>query len=50
MCRRRLELGWLARERDSRAVRITPAGEAGFQATFELSFDRDEQRREKLSA
>jgi DNA-binding transcriptional ArsR family regulator len=50
MCRRCLELGWLARERDSRTVRITPAGEAGFQATFGLSFDRDEQRRERMSA
>jgi DNA-binding transcriptional ArsR family regulator len=36
MCRRYLELGWLARERDSRALRITPAGDAGLQATFGL--------------
>ncbi len=34
MCRRCFDLGWLARERDSRAVRITPAGEAGLQAVF----------------
>jgi DNA-binding transcriptional ArsR family regulator len=50
MCRRCLELGWLARERDSRAVRITPVGDAGFQATFGLSFEEDEHRREKMSA
>src|SRR5262249_52369952 len=50
VCRRCLELGWLARERDSRAVRITPAGEAGFQAAFGVTFDRDEQRREKIPA
>jgi len=43
LCRRCLELGWLARERDSRAVRITPAGEAGFQATFEFSFDEQDR-------
>jgi DNA-binding transcriptional ArsR family regulator len=50
MCRRCLELGWLARERDSRALRITPAGDAGFQVTFGLSFTEDEHRREKMSA
>ncbi|MBV9427804.1 MAG: helix-turn-helix transcriptional regulator [Bradyrhizobiaceae bacterium] len=45
MCRRCFELGWLARERDTRAVSITPAGNRAFQATFGLSFDRDEQDR-----
>lgn len=45
ICRRCLELGWLARGRDTRAVSITSAGEVGFQATFGLSFDRDEQNR-----
>jgi DNA-binding transcriptional ArsR family regulator len=50
MCLRCLELGWLAREHDSRAVRITPAGAIGLRATFGLSFDRDEQPREKISA
>jgi DNA-binding transcriptional ArsR family regulator len=50
MCRRCLELGWLERERDTRAVLITPAGNAGFQATFGLSFDRVEQQREKVPA
>src|SRR6201994_4486126 len=28
------ELGWIARQRDTRAVAITPAGHAGFAATF----------------
>jgi len=50
MCRRCFELGWLARERDSRAVRITPAGTTGFQATFGVRFDLEERRREKISA
>jgi DNA-binding transcriptional ArsR family regulator len=50
LCRRCLELGWVARERDTRAVSITPAGAVGFQASFELSFDRDERRRDKISA
>src|ERR1043166_7250657 len=49
ICRRCLELGWVARERDSRALRITPAGDTGFRATFGLSLDADE-RREKISA
>jgi hypothetical protein len=40
----------VARERDTRAVSITPAGAVGFQASFELSFDRDERRRDKISA
>jgi hypothetical protein len=40
MCARCLELGWLARERDSRALRITPAGDAGFRATFGLSLEQ----------
>lgn len=50
MCARCVELGWVARERDSRAVRITPAGERQFRATFGLSLHADEQRREKISA
>ncbi|HEY0183105.1 MAG TPA: helix-turn-helix transcriptional regulator [Rhodopila sp.] len=29
-----LELGWIARQRDSRAVTVTPAGTAGFATTF----------------
>jgi len=50
MCRRCFELGWLARERDTRAVSLTPAGDAGFRATFGVSFERGDQRREKISA
>jgi DNA-binding transcriptional ArsR family regulator len=50
MCRRCFELGWLARERDTRAVRITAAGAMGFRSTFGLSLDRDERPREKISA
>jgi DNA-binding transcriptional ArsR family regulator len=32
--RRCLELGWLARRRDTRAVRVTPAGQRGLRETF----------------
>jgi DNA-binding transcriptional ArsR family regulator len=39
ICRRCLELGWVARERDSRAVRITPAGDAGLRETLGVRFD-----------
>ena len=34
ICRRCLELGWLTRERDTRALRLTAAGLAGLRATF----------------
>jgi DNA-binding transcriptional ArsR family regulator len=31
-----LDLGWIARQRDTRAVAITPTGEQGFAATFAI--------------
>src|SRR5262245_48994142 len=34
ICRRCLELGWLARQRDGRALRLTDAGAAGLHDTF----------------
>jgi hypothetical protein len=34
ICRCCLQLGWFARERDSRALRLTPAGTAGLRDTF----------------
>jgi DNA-binding transcriptional ArsR family regulator len=34
-----LELGWFKRERDSRALRLTTAGRAGFVATFGVPLD-----------
>ena len=37
--RRCLELGWLARQRDSRAVRVTPAGQRGLRELFGLKLD-----------
>jgi len=37
ICRRCLELGWLARQRDTRALRLTPAGAAGLAETFGLT-------------
>jgi DNA-binding transcriptional ArsR family regulator len=37
--RRCLELGWLARQRDSRAVRVTPAGKSGLREAFGVKID-----------
>ncbi|HET7548387.1 MAG TPA: helix-turn-helix domain-containing protein [Usitatibacter sp.] len=34
-----LELGWFKRERDSRALRLTPAGRAGLASTFGVRLD-----------
>jgi hypothetical protein len=39
LLRRCVELGWLARQRDTRAVRLTPAGRAGLRATWKVSLD-----------
>jgi DNA-binding transcriptional ArsR family regulator len=39
--RRGLELGWLARQRDTRAVRVTPAGRRGLRETFGVKLDVD---------
>jgi DNA-binding transcriptional ArsR family regulator len=38
ICRRCLQLGWFARVRDSRALRLTPAGEAGLFDAFGVQF------------
>jgi DNA-binding transcriptional ArsR family regulator len=37
--RRCLELGWLTRRRDTRAVGVTPAGRRGLRATFGIDLD-----------
>jgi DNA-binding transcriptional ArsR family regulator len=37
--RRCLELGWLRRDRDTRAVRVTPAGQVGLRRTFGLNLN-----------
>jgi DNA-binding transcriptional ArsR family regulator len=39
LCRRCLELGWVERRRDSRAVAITAAGRRGFAETFGLDLE-----------
>ena len=36
---RLLELGWLARQRDSRALRLTPAGRRGLREAFGVNLD-----------
>src|SRR5262245_23996144 len=43
ICRRCLELGWLQRRRDSRALRLTPAGAAGLAETFGVTVVDDAQ-------
>ena len=40
--RRCLELDWLVRERDTRAVRITSAGRAGLHERFGLDLDHED--------
>jgi DNA-binding transcriptional ArsR family regulator len=43
--RRALELGWVARARDTRAVRLTKAGRAGLLDTFGVDLTREGQDR-----
>jgi len=39
LLRRLVELGWLARQRDSRALRLTPAGRRGLRDTFAVTLE-----------
>jgi hypothetical protein len=41
LCRCCLERGWLARQRDSRALRLTPVGRAALFSTLGIAFDGD---------
>ena len=42
--RRCLELGWLAHQRDTRAVQVTAAGRRGLRDTLGVKLDFDGQR------
>jgi len=44
ICRHCLELGWLVRTRDSRALRLTSAGEAGLSEIFGLDLTSDRRQ------
>ena len=40
ICRRCLELGWVTRQRDSRALRLTPGGQRGLREAFGVTCER----------
>jgi DNA-binding transcriptional ArsR family regulator len=44
ICRCCLQRGWFARERDSRALRLTPSGAAGLSSSFGVDFVEEEPR------
>jgi DNA-binding transcriptional ArsR family regulator len=50
ICRRCLELGWLRRVRDSRALRLTPDGKSGLRDHFGLDLDNPELLRPRALA
>ena len=45
-----LDLGWFKRERDSRALRLTPAGRAGLAETFGVDFSGGVRSTERWAA
>jgi DNA-binding transcriptional ArsR family regulator len=47
ICRRCLELGWLARRRDSRAVQVTAAGRRGLRDMFGVKLDLERRLQTK---
>jgi hypothetical protein len=40
---RLIDLGWFKRERDSRALRLTPVGRIGLAKTFGAALELDER-------
>jgi len=50
ICRCCLELGWLKRERDSRALRLTASGKAGLAELFGIDLDNPQQQMGRVSA
>jgi DNA-binding transcriptional ArsR family regulator len=43
ICRRCLEYGWLKRQRDTRALQLTPSGQRGLEDSFGLKFRSNRQ-------
>jgi DNA-binding transcriptional ArsR family regulator len=50
ICRCCMDLGWLRRERDTRALRLTPEGKAGLYERFGIDLDNPGQARSKSEA
>lgn len=50
LCRRCLELGWLTRVRDTRAVKITVAGRTGLREKFDLELGQDDRLHSGITA
>jgi len=48
ICRCCLELGWLKRERDTRALRLTPGGRSGLLERFGVDLDNPERQRPRV--
>ena len=50
ICRRCLELGWLARQRDTRALRLTAAGQAGLARAFGVDLTNDREAYSRMAS
>jgi hypothetical protein len=50
ICRRCLELGWIARQRATRALLLTPAGRIGLASTFGVNLANDRGRHSRMAS